>query len=416
MSNNLLWKMLEGTVINDQYKLNQLLGAGGYGGVFLADDVIDNTLIRQIAIKLLIPDTNNKQQLNEIIATTNLKHPHLISCLHGGKSNINGKDFLFLLMELADCSLEDQLTNGLLSEEETTVLIKNIAESLVYLHNQSEPIVHRDLKPGNILKVEDRWKLSDFGLVKIVSSGSLINTSHLFGTPLYVPPESYDGEISIFWDIWSLGVILVEVLTGKLPFRGDTAQQLQKQVCQYEPDLSDIPDKFEPIIRGCLQKDRKCRWRAEQILASLQGDNINLTVTNNIESETQNRVEFDKCEEVSLLYSLDIYDERLYTDNNLSISKVIITPDVLKFIHNLTGEITIHQLSNGRVLRKIKYNEYITSLALSSNGENIVSGDENGNIRILEFNTGKEINVFNGHSSCIMSLIVTPDQKQALLN
>ncbi|MFM6453645.1 MAG: serine/threonine-protein kinase, partial [Planktothrix sp.] len=288
MNKQLLWRMLEGKVINNQYYLNKLLGAGGFGGVFLADEVIRDKFIRQVAIKLIIYDNNNEGQLNELIAATNLQHPNLIRCFYGSECNLNGADFLYLVMEVADFSLEKRLTKSILSETETTLLVQDITEALVYLHSQSKAIVHRDLKPGNVLRVGDKWKLSDFGLVKIIGSGSVSNTNTLSGTAQYIPPEAYGWkdqsaasdedknddklkqiEIAPAWDVWALGIIIVEVLTGKLPFQGETLQQLQKQVCDVEPNLSGVPKKFESIVWGCLQKHRRKRWTSQQILDEL---------------------------------------------------------------------------------------------------------------------------------------------------
>lgn len=267
MNNNLLWRMLVGQVINNQYHLKDLIGAGGYGGVFLADDVIDDTLIRKVAIKMLVPDNKNKQQqLNEIIANANLQQPNLIRCFHGGKCHLNGADFLYLVMEVADFSLEKRLTQGVLSETEATLLVQDIAEALVYLHNQPQVITHRDLKPGNVLRVGDKWRLSDFGLVKVIGTDSVVDTINLMGTARYAPPEAYQGKVGTAWDVWSLGIIIVEALTGKPPFQGETEQQLQKQICEKDPDLSGLPQKFERIARGCLEKDRKKRWKAQQVL------------------------------------------------------------------------------------------------------------------------------------------------------
>jgi|SanBayMetagenome_1026888.scaffolds.fasta_scaffold11119_1 tetratricopeptide (TPR) repeat protein len=263
--------MLEGKVINNQYYLNKLLGAGGYGGVFLADDVIRDKFIRQVAIKLITPDNNNEGQLNELIAATNLQHPNLIRCFYGGESSLNGADFLYLVMEVADFSLEKQLTQTVLSETETTLLVQDIAEALVYLHNQPKAIVHRDLKPGNILRVGDKWKLSDFGLVKVIGKDNVVDTINLMGTTGYAPPEAYQGKVATAWDVWSLGIIIVEALTGKSPFPGNTPQQLQQQICNQEPNLSGLPQKFEPIVKGCLEKDRKKRWTAQQVLDVLSG-------------------------------------------------------------------------------------------------------------------------------------------------
>lgn len=149
MNNNLLWRMLVGQVINNQYHLKDLIGAGGYGGVFRAYEVIRDKLIRQVAIKLIISDNHNDGQLNEIIAATDLQHPNLIRCFYGGECSLNGANILYLVMELADFSLEKRLTQGVLSETEATLLVQDIAEALVYLHNQPQTVTHRDLKPGD---------------------------------------------------------------------------------------------------------------------------------------------------------------------------------------------------------------------------------------------------------------------------
>jgi ATP-dependent Clp protease ATP-binding subunit ClpC len=277
---NPLWRMLKGQVINEKYFLQELLGEGGYGAVYLADEVLikRDKQLEQVAIKLILSDDTTESQLDELIVTRKLIHPNLTGCFDRGECNLLGADYLYLLMELADFSLEKQLTQEILSQAETILLVKDIAEALVYLHNQvvvlpnqPEPVTlaHRDLKPGNILRIGNKWKLSDFGLVKIMGSGSVLNTSNLFGTPLYLPPESYNGEISPAWDIWALGIVIVEALTGKLPFNGETLQQLQKQVSDREPDLSSLPQSFEPIVRGCLEKDRHKRWTAKQILEQI---------------------------------------------------------------------------------------------------------------------------------------------------
>ncbi|MFM6214270.1 serine/threonine protein kinase, partial [Planktothrix sp.] len=96
----------------------------------------------------------------------------------------------------------------------------------IYLHHQSEPIVHRDLKPGNVLRVGDKWRLSDFGLVKVIGKNSVMDTINLTGTAGYAPPEAYQGKVATAWDLWSLGIIIVEALTGRLPFSGNTLHEL----------------------------------------------------------------------------------------------------------------------------------------------------------------------------------------------
>ena len=271
MNNNLLWRMLVGQVIKNQYYLKDLIGAEGSGEFFLADDVIRDKLIRQVAIKLIISDNNNDGQLNELIAATNLQHPNLIRCFSGGESSLNGADFLYLVMEVADFSLEKRLTKSILTKTYTTLLVQDIAKALVYLHSQPQAIVHTDLKPTNVLRVGDKWKLSDFGLVKVIGKDNVVDTINLMGTAGYAPPEAYQGKVATAWDVWSLGIIIVEALTGKSPFPGNTQQQLQQQICNEEPNLSGLPQKFVPIVNGCLEKDWKKRWTAQQVLDVLSG-------------------------------------------------------------------------------------------------------------------------------------------------
>ena len=287
MNNTLLWKMLEGQVIENKYYLRELLGAGGFGGVFLADDVVRNKLMRQVAIKLIVADDNNQAQLNELQASMSLKHPNLISCSYVNECHLNAADFLYLVMEVAEFSLEKQLTERVLSEKETLQLVKDIAGALDYLHNEQNSIAHRDLKPGNILRVGDKWKLSDFGLVRAIGKNSVMDTVNLTGTPGYSPPEAYEGKVATSWDVWSLGVIIVQVLTGKMPFEGDTPQQLQKQVCNGEPDLSGLPKSFEQMVRGCLQKNRQKRWSVKQILTEVEYTFSNDSKTTKLSPQTQ---------------------------------------------------------------------------------------------------------------------------------
>jgi len=259
------WSKLEGTNLDNRYFLNKLLGTGGFGAVYFTDEVVRDRVIRQLAVKLIeLDEDNSETQLEELIAATNLKHPHLLDCFAPGECELSNEDFLYLLMELAQTSLETQIETGKLSENEVRQLISEVASALVYLHDKK--ITHRDLKPGNILKVGDKWKISDFGLVRKLQKGSVTMTSTLLGSAGYAPPEAYDGQISTSWDIWSLGIIIAEALTGELPFKGDTPLQLQNQIIKEKPDLSQLPPTMKELVEACLQKDRKNRPTAQQVL------------------------------------------------------------------------------------------------------------------------------------------------------
>lgn len=263
MNNQVLFQMLVGENIENKYYLKSLLGTGSFGGVYLADEVIRDRCIRELAVKIIITDNPDKQ-LDELIFSTTLEHPNLINCYTCGECELNNFEFLYLLMEKADYSLEDELKKGKLSEEKVKQLVLDIANGLNYLHSQNLVIVHRDLKPGNILKVGDKWKISDFGLVRSLL-GTATQTSTISGTIAYAPPEAYDGKISPAWDIWSLGVVIYESLTGKLPFEGDSLFQLMQQVINSNPDYSLISDCWQEIIKGCLIKDNKRRFSSQDL-------------------------------------------------------------------------------------------------------------------------------------------------------
>lgn len=268
MNNQVLFQMLVGENIENKYYLKSLLGTGSFGGVYLADEVIRDRCIRELAVKIIITDNPDKQ-LDELIFSTTLEHPNLINCYTCGECELNNFEFLYLLMEKADYSLEDELKKGKLSEEKVKQLVLDIANGLNYLHSQNLVIVHRDLKPGNILKVGDKWKISDFGLVRSLL-GTATQTSTVSGTIAYAPPEAYDGKISSAWDIWSLGVVTYESLTGKLPFEGDSLFQLMQQVINSTPDYIFISDYWREIIKGCLVKDNKRRFSSQDLENKLQ--------------------------------------------------------------------------------------------------------------------------------------------------
>ncbi len=274
--NEQLWRLLEAECIDGKYYLKELLGVGGYGAVFRADEVVGDRLIRQVAVKLISPEgdqKNREKQLEELIAAVKLDHPHLIRCYAPGLTQIKIGEMLYLVMELGAETLAKLLEQkpGALGEEEVEKIVKEIGAALVYLHQEPEGQVHRDVKPANVIKVGEYWKLADFGLMRSINSGKSARTSSRKGTSEYAPPEAYEGVVATGWDIWSLGVIMAEMLTGKLPFIGETEQQLMVKVIQEEPSIewSKISQRYREIIQGALEKDREKRWTATMVLNAM---------------------------------------------------------------------------------------------------------------------------------------------------
>ncbi|MCZ8222783.1 MAG: SUMF1/EgtB/PvdO family nonheme iron enzyme, partial [Microcystis sp. LE19-84.1B] len=114
-------------------------------------------------------------------------------------------------------------------------------------------------------------KLADFGLIRTLNNKSHTQTVHNSGTIIYMPPEAFRGDISSAWDLWSLGIMLIEMTTNQLPYKfNNDINQLMAKVMNCELQIPSLPKEFKPIIEGCLQKDRKQRWTAQQVLNALQ--------------------------------------------------------------------------------------------------------------------------------------------------
>ncbi|MEK0188404.1 serine/threonine-protein kinase, partial [Microcoleus anatoxicus] len=268
------WRKLQGQKINNQYHLQEFLGCGGYGAVYKADEVTRNRLIREVAIKLIAPEedeTKAEKQLTELQAAVNIHHENLICSYTSGECEVKEDEYLFIVMEIAETTLEKQRKTGKISPAEAIEIVKATAAALNYLHQSNPRKVHRDIKPANLLYAADKWKLSDFGLLREISVKNSARTSDRRGTALYVPPEAYDGVVATGWDMWSLGIMTAEILTGIAPFTADTEAQLMKKIMEEEPEIdwSKIPEPFTAIVRGCLKKERENRWTAEQVLTTL---------------------------------------------------------------------------------------------------------------------------------------------------
>ncbi len=280
-----LWQRFEGVTVDRKYLLHKLLGTGANGGVFEAEPLAQDDL-KHVALKLMEPAAGHQdQQLLEISRLAGLAHPSLLRSFTPGLCTVDGLQLLYLPTEMADESLEARLRPQRLNLDEARDVGVALAAALVYLHEQARPLVHRDLKPANTMRISARWKLGDFGLLRSVSSRNGVRTRSFLGTAEYAPPESYDGLISPAWDVWSLGILLHEAITGIHPFTAGspTPQQLMQAVCSAEPVLSaDLSPEFQVIVSACLDKDPSVRWTAERLLEAIEEldtGNVNTSIS-----------------------------------------------------------------------------------------------------------------------------------------
>ena len=264
------------------YRILELLGAGGMGAVYLADDT---RLNRKIALKVLPPYfTSSPERVRrfeqEARAASALNHPNIITIHEIGQ--LNGSNFIITEFVKGE-TLRHKLSNGQLSVGQAVEIADQVAAALDAAHKAG--IIHPDIKPENIMIREDGYvKVLDFGLAKLTeqddsgthTASSTIdpfNTCPGLGTARYMSPEqACIGRIDARTDIWSLGVVLYEMLKGKTPFVGLSSTQTIDSILEQEPaplnlDSGNGAVKLERIVTRALRKSLDERYQTAQELA-----------------------------------------------------------------------------------------------------------------------------------------------------
>jgi serine/threonine-protein kinase len=255
---------LEGGHLVGRYRILRFLGAGAMGEVYLAEDP---QIDRQLAIKTVrlvgrpqeIED-RKRRLLREARAAGRLLHPNVVTLFDAGEAE--GLLYLaFEFVEGTDLAARLDPAQPRLSLRQVLRVVRQAAEALDYAHGQG--IVHRDIKPSNILLDRaGRVKVADFGIAKMAGqSTELTMAGSVMGSPQYLSPEQIRGEdLDGRSDIFSLGVVLYEMLSGKRPFEGDTITTLVYQILHKDPppvsELRAVPPRVEELLRGMLAKSR----------------------------------------------------------------------------------------------------------------------------------------------------------------
>ena len=286
------WKGCKGVEISGQYYLEQLLGCGGFGGVFRAARIVAGKhQSKRVAVKLML---SGVIQAKELEFAVNLpSHQNLVQHFGGNDIQIGIFPMFYLVMELGDRTLGDLLKQrGQIPFLELKPIVRDIAQGLQYLHevdsenSQDKKYVHRDLKLANVLQVGGIWKIADFGMAKALDRDTMMASKTAGGTPPYMPPEYFrDHYVSTKWDVWSLGVMIVQMLKGYLPFysilQNEEARQyeLEHKIQRDSPDLQDVPNEWLEIVKGCLNKDHTRRWTAAKVLLEVEKIEASVTQT-----------------------------------------------------------------------------------------------------------------------------------------
>ena len=262
-----------------RYKVLKELGRGAMGLVYLGKDP---TIQRFVAIKTMRLDqidSDDKLQdvkarfFREAESTGRLSHPNIVTIYDAGEEN----DLGYIAMELIEGTPLKQWARkpNLMPVNEVLLMVATVADALDYAHQQG--VVHRDIKPANIMLTKDRVvKVMDFGIAKMASS-SKTQTNIVLGTPTYMSPEQISGKkVDGRSDIFSLGVVLFELLTGQLPFTADNLSAVLFSIAHHpHPAIQtlrpDLPPMVQEIVDRALQKELPHRYRrAEEFAVELR--------------------------------------------------------------------------------------------------------------------------------------------------
>jgi serine/threonine-protein kinase len=276
---------LLGHVLDGRYRIDEHLGAGGVGAVYRGTQV---ALDRKVAIKILLEGVHpsfTQRFEREAKALAALRHPNIVAVTDYGVS----EDTPFLVMELLEGeTLAYRLMQGRMQPSAVLDLARQLLRALAFVHEQG--LVHRDLKPGNVFieKLpggDERLKLLDFGLAKFVPKGGaspdeppVTRAGDIVGTPAYIAPEQVAGDaIDPRTDTYAVGVMLFQMLCGRVPFEGEPVEQLKSHLVAPVPALRDKRPELAPcaelesLLQRAMAKPRDARFQnATDMLAALE--------------------------------------------------------------------------------------------------------------------------------------------------
>jgi len=264
-----------------QYKILALIGEGGMGMVYRAHDTLLN---REVAIKLLPPELARDREFvsrfrREAETAASLDHPHIVAIY-----NIGEQDGVhYLAMRLLEGQPLNQVLkqSGALPPERALHITEQVARALDYAHARG--VVHRDVKPANIMVgADEHVTLMDFGIAKAMTGSRLTRTGTMIGTPEYMAPEQFTGEqVDLRADIYALAVVLYEMLTGRVPFTGETPVSISHAHVYQQPapprqHNTQIPTAVEQVVLRALAKRPEARYPnagalADALRAALHG-------------------------------------------------------------------------------------------------------------------------------------------------
>ena len=257
--------IMKGQKINDRYQIIKTIGEGGMANVYLAYDTI---LDRNVAVKVLRGDLANDEKFvrrfqREALSASSLSHPNIVEVYDVGEDN----GLYYIVMEYIEGKHLKQLLKkrGSLTKEEVVDIMLQLSDGMSAAHDSY--IIHRDIKPQNIMILENGLiKITDFGIAMALNATQLTQTNSVMGSVHYLPPEQACGKgATIQSDVYSMGILMYELLTGNVPFKGDNAVEIAlKHIKETIPSIkeikSDIPNSVANIVKKSTAKNIKNRY------------------------------------------------------------------------------------------------------------------------------------------------------------
>lgn len=255
----------KGQKINDRYEIIKTIGEGGMANVYLANDTI---LDRKVAIKVLRGDLSNDEKFirrfqREALSVSNLSHPNIVEVYDVGEED--GQ--YYIVMEY----IEGKTLKQLLKKRETLTLTEvidimlQLTDGLAHAHESY--IIHRDIKPQNIMILDNGLvKITDFGIATALNATQLTQTNSVMGSVHYLPPEQANGKsATVKSDIYSLGILMYELITGSVPFKGDNAveialKHMKEKIPSIRKQNPTIPQTVENIVIKATAKNPRNRY------------------------------------------------------------------------------------------------------------------------------------------------------------
>ena len=255
----------KGQKINDRYQIIKSIGEGGMANVYLAFDTI---LERNVAVKVLRGDLANDEKFvrrfqREALSASSLSHPNIVEVYDVGEDD----GIYYIVMEYIEGKHLKQLLKrrGKLTLEEAVDIMLQVTDGMACAHDSY--IIHRDIKPQNIMILENGLvKITDFGIAMALNSTQLTQTNSVMGSVHYIPPEQASGKgCTIQSDVYSMGILFYELLTGTLPYKGDNAveialKHLKNPLPSIREELPNVPQPVENIILKACAKNPKNRY------------------------------------------------------------------------------------------------------------------------------------------------------------